>query len=470
MPSDGDLKFGLSGRPGPSSRRREFLQVGFSSAVGLSLANVLASQGAAPAQPPAKSVLFIFLTGAASQLDTFDMKPSAPAEIRGEFKPIRTSVPGLLVCEHLPCLAARAKHYAVIRTVTCDRSLAAHDFGVHAVLAGVDHPPAGPTRAASRHDWPTYASGLDYLRPRQDGLPSGVSLPTFLADGTIGPYPGQTAGFLGSGHDPWLVTGDPNRADFEVRSAALPAGFAIERIHERMNLLSDVEIVASGGAKDPSPGALGELRQRAVRLLSSGRLGRAFDLSREHPRLRERYGRHLFGQSLLMARRLVQAGVPIVQVNLGVVSSHWDTHTDNFNTLRDQLLPPCDQSVSALLDDLAGSGLLAETLVVMMGEFGRTPKIGGNLNTPFFSPTGRDHWTDCFFAVFAGAGVQGGQVIGTSDKFGAYPVTSAYTPADIGATIYRALGIDPAAEIIDRLGRPTRLNRGTPIAPLFTGA
>jgi uncharacterized protein (DUF1501 family) len=210
-------------------------------------------------------------------------------------------------------------------------------------------------------------------------------------------------------------------------------------------------------------------QKRALSMLTASAIGRAFAIDPEPTRVRERYGRHMFGQSLLLARRLVEAGVPIVQANMGHMNN-WDTHDKNFTQLKDRLLPPLDQGVSALLDDLGTRGLLDETLIVMVGEFGRTPKIGGNVGTPTFVPDGRDHWAGVFSALFAGAGVRGGQVIGSSDKIGAYPANNPYFPSNLGATIYRALGVDPASMVADRLGRPMQLNEGEVIAPLFSGA
>jgi uncharacterized protein (DUF1501 family) len=207
---------------------------------------------------------------------------------------------------------------------------------------------------------------------------------------------------------------------------------------------------------------LTDQQQLALSVLTSGKIARAFEMDREPPAVRDRYGRHTFGQSLLLARRLVEAGVPVVQANMGQVQN-WDSHSDIFPTLKKRLLPPLDQAVAALLDDLETSGLIEETLVMMLGEFGRTPKITGK------SP-GRDHWAPCFFGLFAGAGVRGGQVIGKSDKIGAYPTTPPYTPDEIGATVYHVLGIDPAVEVRDRQDRPVRLNRGEMIRSLFTGA
>ena len=212
----------------------------------------------------------------------------------------------------------------------------------------------------------------------------------------------------------------------------------------------------------------GSQQKQALSMLTASAIGRAFAIDREPTRVRERYGRHMFGQSLLLARRLVEAGVPIIQANMGTMNN-WDTHTQNFTQLKDRLLPPLDRGVSALLDDLATRGLLDETLVVMVGEFGRTPKIGGVVGTAFV-PDGRDHWAGVFSALFAGAGVRGGQVIGSSDKIGAYPASNPYFPSSLGATIYRALGVDPASMVADRLGRPMQLNEGEVIAPLFSAA
>jgi uncharacterized protein (DUF1501 family) len=209
---------------------------------------------------------------------------------------------------------------------------------------------------------------------------------------------------------------------------------------------------------------LSDQQHLAMTVLTSGKIGQAFAMDQEPAPIRDRYGRHAFGQSLLLARRLVQAGVPVVQANMGRVQN-WDTHGANFTRLKNELLPPLDQGVAALLDDLEANGMLADTLVMMLGEFGRTPKISGQ---PGF--VGRDHWAACFFGLFAGGGVRGGQVIGKSDKIGGYPITAPYSPNDIGATVYHVLGIDPGAEIVDRLNRPVQLNRGEVMHALFTGA
>jgi hypothetical protein len=294
-------------------------------------------------------------------------------------------------------------------------------------------------------------------------------LPTFLMDGPL-VWPGQHAGFLGPRHDPWQIRQDPSKPRFRVDDLRLPDGFGVERLERRLGLLDQLAAQrdALAARAEASADPLAGRRKQAYELLLSGRVGRAFDLDEEDPRTRDRYGRHMFGQSLLLARRLVDAGVPIVQANMGRVQT-WDTHSANFVTLKDRLLPPLDQGVAALLDDLKARGRLDRTLVVVAGEFGRTPRIGastGNNN----SADGRDHWSACFSAAFAGGGVTGGQVIGSSDRNGAYPATKPYGPPDFAATIYRALGIDPATEMRDRLKRPLPLCLGRPIEGLLADA
>ncbi len=407
----------------------------------------------------------MFLTGGLSHIDSFDMKPDAPDGIRGEFKPVATKVPGIPICEHLPRLAERLDKLAIVRTMA--HHYTNHLNATHEILTGHSQPGAFFDKIASRDDYPCYAGALDAIRPRTDGIPSGVMLPTFLMEGPL-TWPGQHAGFLGPRHDPWQVKQDPNRTGFGFDGLALPAGLSVERLDRRKSLLDQMSAgqdrigAQSARSKDPFTSQI----ERAYSLLLSGRVARAFDLSREDPKLRDRYGRHMYGQSLLLATRLVEAGVPIVQVNMGRVQT-WDTHSGNFKSLKNRLLPPTDQGVAAMLDDLENRGLLDETLVVMTGEFGRTPRIGsstGNSNTR----DGRDHWAAVFSAVFAGAGVQGGQTIGQSDKMGAYPASRPYSSGDFAATIYRSLGIDSDTELRDRLNRPIRLTDGEEIAPLFS--
>jgi hypothetical protein len=441
--------------------RREFLQVGFSAFAGLSLAGLNTLRASAASRKGgnrrAKSMILVFLTGGPSHLDTFDMKPDAPEGIRGEFKPIATNVPGIVISEHLPMLAKQMDKLAILRTMSHDQTN--HLNATHRLLTGQPQPGAFFDKIASRDDYPCYGAALDYLQPRSDGVPSGVMLPTYLMEGPL-TWPGQHAGFLGPKFDPWQIKGDPNARDFREDSLSLPVGFSVERLDGRKHLLGEI-------TGDAPRGSLDVQRDMAFQLLQSGRVAKAFDIASEDPKVRDRYGRHTFGQSILLGRRLLQAGVPIVQVNLGRVQ-RWDTHSGNFIALKNDLLPPTDRGVSALLDDLASLGMLDDTLVVVTGEFGRTPRIGkttGNIN----AKDGRDHWAAAFSTVVAGAGTHGGQAIGQSDKMGAYPASRPYSPADLAATIYDSLGIDPASEIRDRLGRPLALTAGRPITPLFSG-
>ena len=334
-------------------------------------------------------------------------------------------------------------------------------MSTHHVLTGEKQPGGFFDKVASRDDWPCYSAALAMLRPRDDGLPSGVNLPTFLLEGPL-TWPGQHAGLPRAEPRSLADHRRPEHARVprRQRSRCRRESTSVSS-DERHALLEEINRQQTRLGEVAQSVRLERDQQLAISMLTSGRLAGAFDLHREPDDVRDRYGRTTTGQSLLLARRLVEAGVPIVQVNIGRVQN-WDNHSNIFPTLKDRLLPPLDQGVSALLDDLESRGLLDDTLVVMLGEFGRTPKIN---NT-----RGRDHWGPCFFGLFAGAGVRGGQVIGRSDNDGAYPVTRAYSPNDVAATVYHLLGIPPEAEVRDRLGRPVRLNRGEVIEPLFSGA
>ena len=413
---------------------------------------------------PARSVLFVFLAGGPSHIDTFDMKPEAPAEIRGEFQSIATKTPGFRICEHLPLLAQRTHKYTVVRTLSLkSQADAVHELATPLVLSGTDARPPGTGTVWSRNDWPCYAAALDFVRPRTDGLPSGISLPYRLE-----PFPGQDAGFLGPLFDPWQLNVDLNNPRYDPQAMRLPDGFSTQRLAQRRQLLQRYREHRSAG-KTAVQQQFSKHQQRAFALLSRGTMAQAFDLGREPAAVRARYGDHIWGQTLLLSRRLIETGVPIVQANLGH-PNYWDTHTENFKGHKETLLPRFDRAFAALLDDMDSSGLLEETLVIAMGEFGRTPKIGGNVGTPTYSPTGRDHWVFCFSGLFAGAGVQPGQVIGRSDRTASYPVTESYHPSDVGATIFSTLGVDLQREIHDRLGRPYLLNDGQVIQTLYGSA
>ncbi len=437
--------------------RRELLQVGFSGLAGLGLASTIragTAQSPGSKQSP-KSVIVVFLTGAMSHIDTFDPKPDAVAEVRGQYGAISTKVPGYQVGELLPKMAARADKYAVVRSLA--HSDNNHTAATHHIITGSKQPGVRFDKPLSRDDWPVFASGLSFLKPRHDGVPTGVTLPTFLAEGPL-VWPGQHAGFLGPKHDPWQLRSDPNGRDFKVDNVAPVSGLEIEQLNDRMALLEGVNRQQRVLAESLEGKRLTEQQQKAMSILTSGKVAKAFEIDKEPAATRDKYGRHAFGQSLLLARRLVEAGVSVVQANMGRVQN-WDHHGDIFPALKKNV-PPLDSAMAALLDDLGGSGLLNETLVVMIGDFGRTPKV---------MKGGRDHWAACFSAVFAGAGVQPGKIIGRSDKVGGYPVTPAFSPDDVGATIYSILGVDPHTEVHDRFNRPVQLNRGEVMKSLFEG-
>lgn len=443
--------------------RRDWLTGTGAAAFGLPiLPNVTGAAEPAPIRR-AKSIIMIYLPGGLSHLDSFDLKPDAPVAIRGEFRQIATEAPGIDVCELLPQLARRARQFALVRTMSHKENN--HFPATHKALTGHVMPrqlPGDAVNAATRNDWPCYASAYDFLRPRSDGIPNGVSLPYPLAGGAT-PWPGQHAGFISPRHDPWQLNNDPNRKTFRDETLSLPAGMTIERLSRRQRLLEQFEQERLPHLAAAEAGAFNHLQGTAIELLTSGRVARAFELEREPDHVRNAYGRHTFGQSLLLARRLVEAGVTIVQANMGGVQT-WDTHEKNFVGLRDSLLPPLDRGLSALLDDLAGSGLLDETMIVMTGEFGRTPAIS---LVPGAEHVGRNHWADVYTALFAGGGVPGGQVIGRSDAIGAAPITRSFSPDDLGTTLFAALGIPTQSELHDQFGRPSPLCCGQVIDELY---
>jgi len=440
-----------------SLNRRALLQVGASSMLGLGLPGLLAGRGEASARVEAgrsRSVILVLLTGGPSHLDMFDMKPDAPAEIRGEFSPMATSVPGIQLCEHLPRLAQRMRHWALVRSLSHREN--GHLPATHRLLTGATMPNQRGTdldNVLSRRDWPSFGAGVNYIRPRHDGLPSGVTLPRSLIEGSL-TWPGQHGGFLGAAHDPLLVTQDPNSPTFRMEALSVIGDPA--RMQDRRRLLDEV------GASESRDG-FRQHQEVAFEMLTSGKVADAFRMDREPAPVRDRYGRNQFGQSLLLSRRLVQAGVPVVQANMGIVQT-WDTHADNWGRLRTRLLPWLDTALAALIDDLEAEGRLEDTLVAVLGEFGRTPRVSILPGSPL---PGRDHWAQCYSGLFAGGGVRGGRVIGASDRIGAYPTTISYTPFDIGATIYHTLGINPETEIRDSLNRPLRINDGRVMDILF---
>jgi hypothetical protein len=417
--------------------------------VGLSRVRAAGLPSAAVSSNPIRSCVLVFFYGGPSHLDTFDPKPGAPAEVRGAYRTIATAVPGLRVCEHLPRVARVLDRCALVRGL--HHPMRNHNSAAAEALTG--RTPAGGDQELLTDDprgVPTLGSAVSFaLGPRGGVLPY-VALPYTLYN--VVQLPGQSPGLLGGAFDRFQVTGDPNAPDFRI--AAFDGA---SDLGDRATLLRGLDTSALPGPA----GRCAVTRDRAVRLLASPEVRRLFDIRTEPPRLRDRYGRHRLGQSLLLARRLVEGGVSFVAAFDGQTNgqdANWDSHEKLFPR-HGQLIPPADQALSALIEDLEVRGLLDTTLVLALGEFGRTPRVNGS--------AGRDHWPDCFTALLAGGGVTGGAAFGSSDKIGAYPATDPVTPADLAATVFWRFGIDPATEVRDQTARPFRLSDGEPIRRPF---
>jgi hypothetical protein len=437
--------------------RRAALKIGSLGIAGLTLSDLLRAESTAgQARGSARSVILLFQFGGPSHHDTFDPKPDAPAEIRGEFATIDTNVPGIRVTEHLGRMANLAHRYALVRSVHHDRS--SHNPGAYYSLVGRRPLINRVTLNASATDFPHPGSIVDYLDRERRDVPASVALPTMIADGPFR-TPGEFAGFLGKMYDPLWVLKDPNSGDFGVEDLTLPAEVDVERVSNRRAILADLDSRSRLADEIAAVRGMRDYQARAMDLLTSPATKKAFAIHEEDPKLRDRYGRTQYGQSVLLARRLVEAGVRFVTVYYSRGIGGWDTHKKNFETLKGSRLPQTDETVSALLEDLYERGLLDETLVYWTGDFGRTPKINKD--------AGRDHWPPCQTLLMAGGGVQGGQVIGSSDAEGAYPHDSPFLPDDITATVFHALGFDPKTEIRDQLNRPMPISDGKPIRALF---
>ena len=402
---------------------------------------------------PIKSVIIVFHYGGPSQFETYDPKPLAPANVRGEYGTIATAVPGIAVGEHLPQVARIIDRLALVRSM--HHPMRNHNSAAAEALTG--RTPVGrdlELLADEARSFPTLGSSVSFALGSKAHLLPYVALPYTIYN--VVQLPGQTPGFLGGAFDRFQVTGNPNAADFRI-SALEPREREARELASREELLHNLDSL-------PASNPLSKMRsyqERALQLVSSDAVRKSFDIGREDALVRDRYGRNLLGQSLLLARRLVEGGVNFVTVFDGERNgqeANWDSHEKIFPRHR-QLIPPADQGFSALIEDLEGRGLLASTLVVAMGEFGRTPKIN--------AAAGRDHWPDCYTMVLAGGGVRGGAVHGASDKIGAYPARDPVTPGDVAATIFWRFGIDPATEVRDQTGRPFRLAEGRPVAELF---
>jgi uncharacterized protein (DUF1501 family) len=444
--------------------RRDLLRAGALGTMGLALPDLFRLQqavaGGGPV-PTADACILVFLWGAPSQYETFDPKPDAPDGIRGEFGVTQTHTPGVLLGEHIPRLAQRSRLFSLVRT--CAQTSTHHQSAAYEALTG--YPPSrdAVNLTATPADHPNLGSVVARMVPGRSALPPFVQLPQLATDvGNL--TPGQFAGFLGRQYDPLAVLHDPSGPDFDVADLTLRPDVPPARLDDRQALLRVVDQQAQALERSAAACALDVYQQRAVRLLTHPAVRQAFELNREPAALRDRYGRDALGQSCLLGRRLVEAGVKLVTVCSGfggkTPQDAWDTHEDNFRKLRDRLLPPLDRAVSALLDDLHERDLAGRTLLVVMGEFGRTPRINAR--------AGRDHWERCYSVLLAGGGIRPGQVHGRSDAIGAFPAQGrAFTPADLCATVYQCLGIDPHAQVTDQAGRPLRLSEGTPMTELF---
>ncbi|MEI7683990.1 MAG: DUF1501 domain-containing protein [Planctomycetota bacterium] len=445
--------------------RRQALQVGALGALGLSVPSL--GQGkvqaaAAVGARRAKRCLVFYLHGGPSQHDTWDPKPDAPAEVRGPFGQIATSVPGMFVGGLMPRVARLAHHCCVLRSVaTGDNS---HASSVYQVLTGSPHSPANTetAKAGAPNDRPHFASALRQVMDRGQavGMPSFVTLPEIMSGNDFTVFLGQNAGNIGRRYDPWVLLGDPSSPGGAVPpSLGLPEDVSADRLSVRRTLLQRLEAAEHAMERSGMTGEYGRHAERAYEMLRSAAAGRAFELERESATVRDRYGRTKVGQSVLLGRRLLEAGVPLVQVNWPREPNDrasnnpvWDTHSNHNPRMKDVLMPQMDQTFSALLEDLEQRGMLEETLVVWLGEFGRTPRFNGG--------GGRDHWGGVFSIVLAGGGVRGGTVLGASDRLGAFPQESPIAPSDVLATICQALGFDPSTVIYDTDGRPHPLSRG----------
>ena len=474
--------------PRPPLSRRTLLQAGTLGLAGTGLTEVLAARKTDSAP---RSVLVVFLSGGLSQLDSFDMKPEAPARVRGEFQPVATRVPGLQICEHLPGLANRAHRLTLLRSLTHWSN--EHNEAHTIMLTGRSElPPGYRANRPQPSDWPAVTAVAGRMvADRHNGLPSSVVLPQRLINMNQGGVvtPGQFGGQMGPQFDPWFIEASPyrggdvkgsypqfaycrrteslvkDRSRFQAPVLRLPEGLTDRRLSRRAELLSVIENQRKSRERHATTARLGRHREAAISLLTDPRVQNAFDVVNAPDREADRYGRHLFGWTLLMASRLIGAGVPVVQANLGNYNT-WDLHGGIFRMSRDWLYPPADQAISALLDDLNESGLLETTLVAIVGEFGRTPKIFKVPNA-YVTP-GRDHWGPAGCAMVYGGGMRMGQVIGATNRHGERPSQRPIKPQDVLATVYRHMGINPRHEFVNFAGRPLPiLPHGEPIDELI---
>jgi len=476
----------IPGRPGATCdgmSRRELMRVGGAGLLGISLANLLSLEARAADSGgkkqtgfgTAKNFIFVFLQGGPSHLDIWDPKPDAPDNIRGEFKTISTKVPGVKVTEVMPNLAKVVDKTTLIRSVSyTPAGLFNHTAAIYQMMTGYTPDkvsPSGQLEPPNRADYPHMGCEVARLKPPKDPMLPFVMLPRPLQEsGVIGK--GGTAGFLGAAYDPYYLFQDPNQkistADLSLRNEVSQA-----RMERRASMLHKVDEAMPDIEKAVSEYALDTYDTKALELILSGRARKAFDLEQEPAAIRDRYGRHTFGQSLLMARRLIEAGSRVVQVNWPAVANGnplvdaFDTHAANFEPLRNLHCPKLDSGVPALLADMDSRGLLKDTIVLVIGEFGRSPKLGVSTSGNTNSAKGRDHWPYCYTGLMAGGGIGRGAVYGKSDATGSSPAENPVHPIELLATVYHALGIDPATMVNNHLGQPRELVQAKPVLGLF---
>lgn len=455
-----------------SCSRRDLLRVGTASLLGLTLPQLLAGRQAAAAEGrsfgKAKSCILLFMWGGPAHQDTWDLKPDAPAEVRGEFKPIATNVPGIQIGEHFPQLAQRVDKLCIVRSMT--HTNVDHTTATSFLLTG--HPPV--PGGELRKQWPHIGAVLSRMGRGQGALPPFISFRPKLENDVprfVEQSQGQFGGWLGPVYDPLSIDHDPSRADYHVGELKLQPELSVQRLDDRRSLLAKLDEQLAGSKGNLAAKSHNDERAYQLLTAATGEKG-AFDLTQEPQAVRERYGMNAHGQSVLQARRLIERGVPLVTCfwpsdGIKNVSVYWDTHSRNFVDLKERLMPAGDRAFSALLDDLSERGMLDETLVIWTGEFGRTPKVGQRNSDAGAGKDGRDHWPGCFTTVLAGGGIRGGMVYGKSDRHAAYPSADPVAPLDLVATAYHLLGVPEEQTLPDGTGRPVYVRPGKAVEALI---
>jgi len=478
----------IPGKPGSTCdgfSRREFLRVGGAGLAGLTLGDVLRLKALAEDAPAAsmskngwgnaKSVVMIFLQGGPSHIDIWDPKPDAPSNIRGEFKPIKSKVPGIWLSEVMPKLAEQMDKATLIRSMSyTPAGLFNHTAAIYQMMTGWTPDrvsPSGQLEPPAPGDFPHCGSEIIRFKPLDKPMLPFVMMPRPLQESNV-VGKGGTAGFLGAAYDPYYFYQDPNK-EIQLDDLSLRKDVPKERMERRESLLQKVEGAMPEIDKAVSSYALDSYYQKAFSLILSGEARQAFDLTKEPDKVRDRYGRHTFGQGCLLARRLIEAGTRFVQMNWPSVANGdpnvdaWDTHAANFGPLRNLHCPKLDSGLSSLLSEMDERGLLKETLVIAIGEFGRSPRLGVSTSGNSNSPDGRDHWPYCYTALVAGAGVRRGALFGKSDATASSPAENPVHPMQLTATIYHALGINPHTVVMNHLNQPRELVQAEPVTGLF---